>query len=602
MLADFCKAPLVVARKLCKCVRNEALAGLTLFLFAMALPAAAQLPSVTAKSPPPAVAAQEQVSDPLGRSTPRGTIRGFVNAADRNDFVTAVQYLQVPGKPKLETETLARDLKELINRYFSRPLALISDSPEGEVQDALPLDHERVGSLKTTDKKVDVVLVRVADPQFGRIWLISSDTLAYVPELFDLIEANWIDRFMPEPLLNHALFSFSLARWIVWFASIALPFLFLHFASRMTLVILKRTIGNEQRRTLVESWYDAVRSPSVFILTATLHLLVIYTLGLSLTYRIIYARSVLVLLIVGVVWLLRRIMTLSFERIRAAMQHSGDTGKQSLILLAERLLRVVIILLAIFSILTIVGVDTKTALAGVGIGGVAIAFGAQKTIENLLGGIFLLTDKAIAIGDKCRIGDRVGTVEDITLRSIRLRTPEQTLLSIPAGGLSQSNIENFASRRKIPVQTILELRYGTTMEQLRSILDMIRRLLAENPRLETATARVQLITYGPNSIQVELFAYVRTRDEAEFRAVREDLLLHIGEVVDGSGSGFAMPARLLDIGLQGETQPERRSLSEIQGPRGKGQEARDPGRASEEPRALPPSLPAPDQVLPKRAS
>jgi MscS family membrane protein len=284
------------------------------------------------------------------------------------------------------------------------------------------------------------------------------------------------------------------------------------------------------------------------------------------------------------------------------MQDSGDTGKQSLILLAERLLRVVIILLAIFSILTLVGVDTKTALAGVGIGGVAIAFGAQKTIENLLGGIFLLTDKAIAIGDKCRIGDRVGTVEDITLRSIRLRTPEQTLLSIPAGGLSQSNIENFASRRKIPVQTTLELRYGTTMEQLRSILDTIRRLLAENPRLETATARVQLITYGPNSIQVELFAYVRTRDEAEFRAVREDLLLHIGEVVDGSGSGFAMPARLLYIGLQGETQPERRSLSEIQGPRGKGQEARDPGRASEEPRALPPSLPAPDQVLPKRAS
>jgi MscS family membrane protein len=285
------------------------------------------------------------------------------------------------------------------------------------------------------------------------------------------------------------------------------------------------------------------------------------------------------------------------------MQRTGDTGQQSLILLAERLLRVVIILAAIFSILTIVGVDTKTALAGVGIGGVAIAFGAQKTVENLLGGIFLLTDKALAIGDKCQIGDRVGTVEDITLRSIRLRTPEQTLLSIPAGRLSQSNIENFASRSKIPVQTTLELRYGTTTEQLKSILDMIRRLLAENAKVETATARVQLTSYGPNSIQVELFAYVTTRDEAEFRTIREDLLLHIGEIVDDSGSGFAMPARLLYIGSQGEAHPDRTSLSEIQGTRAKGPEAsRDPERASEERRALPPSLPAPDQVLPKRAS
>jgi len=140
------------------------------------------------------------------------------------------------------------------------------------------------------------------------------------------------------------------------------------------------------------------------------------------------------------------------------------------------------------------------------------------------------------------------------------------MLSIPAGTLSQSNIENFASRSKIPVATTLELRYGTTAEQLKSILDLIRRILAENRKIETATARVQLISYGPNSIQLELFAYVKTRDEAEFRSVREDLLLQIGEVVDHSGTGFAMPARLIYIGSQGETNPERPSISEMKGP------------------------------------
>jgi len=601
MLVDFDRAPLLFVRKLCEWLRRLALAAVVLCLVAVALPAAAQLSSATTKSPAPAPTTPEHVSDPLGRSTPRGTIRGFVKAADRDDFVTAVQYLQVPGKPTRETETLARELKELMNRYFSRPLALISDSPGGEVQEALPFDHERIGSFKTNDKTVDVVLVHVADPQSGRIWLISSETLAKVPALFETIEANWVDQFMPDLLLSHDLFSISLARWTIWFASIALPLLFLYFVARITLVVLMRTVDNEQRRTLVDSWYNAVRWPAVFILTVTVHALIMLTLGLSLTYRIIYGRSMLVLLIIGVVWLLRRMTTLSFERVRAGMQRSGDTGEQSLILLAERLLRVVIILVAIFCILSIIGVDTKTALAGVGIGGVAIAFGAQKTVENLLGGIFLLTDKALAIGDKCIIGGRVGTVEDITLRSVRLRTPEQTMLSIPAGTLSQSNIENFASRSKIPVATTLELRYGTTAEQLKSILDLIRRMLTENPRLETATARVQLISYGPNSIQLELFAYVTTHDEAEFRTVREDLLLQIGEVVDNSGSGFAMPARLIYIRPEGETHPERASHSEIKGLGGKDQEApRDAGRTIEVPRVVTPS--SAGQVLPKRAS
>jgi len=603
MLADFDKAPLVVAQKLREWARHQALAGLALFLFAMALPAAAQLPGVTTKSPPPTPAAQQPL-DPLGRSTPRGTIYGFIKAADRNDFVTAVEYLQVPGKPKRESEKLARDLKELMNRYFSRPLALINDSPDGEVQDGLPLDHERIGSFKINDKKVDVVLVRVPDPQSGRIWLISSDTLAYVPEVFDLIEENWIDRFMPEPLLNHDLFSISLAQWILWAASFAVPLLVFSFISNLAVGVFKKgTVENNPRRMRIESWYNALHWPVVVVLTILVNVLVVISLGLSLTSRIVLGRFAVVLLIVGVAWLLRRIITHSFERERSAMQRRGDKGRQSLILLAERLLRVAIILLAIFSILAVVGVDTKTALAGVGIGGVAIAFGAQKTVENLLGGIFLLTDEAIAVGDKCQIGGRVGTVEDITLRSVRIRTPEQTLLLIPAGTLSQSNIENFATRNKIPVHTTLGLRYGTTAEQLKSILYRIRSLLAENPKLETATAWVQLTSYGPNSIQLELFAYVNTRDDVEFRTIREDLLLNIGEVVDNSGSGFATRTQFLYMGPQEETQIERRSVLEIQGHKREGQEEPgDSGRTGEVPRTESPSQSVEDQVLPKRAS
>jgi MscS family membrane protein len=198
MVVDCDRAPWVLAWKLCERLVHRARRTVVLCLFAVAACAASQLPSLTTKSPPPpASAAQEQVSDPLGRTTPRGTILGFIKAAERDDFVTAVKYLQVTGKQKSATDLLARDLKALMNRYFSRPIAMISDSPEGTGDGGLPLDRERVGSFKINDKKVDVLLVRIADPQSGHIWLVSSDTLASVPELFDAIQATWIDRIMP---------------------------------------------------------------------------------------------------------------------------------------------------------------------------------------------------------------------------------------------------------------------------------------------------------------------------------------------------------------------------------------------------------------------
>jgi MscS family membrane protein len=214
-------------------------------------------------------------------------------------------------------------------------------------------------------------------------------------------------------------------------------------------------------------------------------------------------------------------------------------------LLGERLLKALVMLVAAFVILTIIGVDTRTALAGVGIGGVALALGAQKTVENLLGGVFLLSDRVLAVGDLCTISNRQGWVEDITLRSVRLRTLDQSLVSVPAGVLAQAEIENFATREKILIQTILRLRYGTTAEQLRRILDSIRTLMAENSSLEKETSRIRLVNFGREAIELELFAYVRTTEGSQFLAEREKLLLEVAVIVESAGSGFAQPTQFI---------------------------------------------------------
>jgi len=490
-------------------------------------------------------AAQEKAADPLGRSTPRGSFTGFVRAMHRDDFVSAARFMQVTSKQKPNTEALARELSQLMDRYFIESLTRISDSPAGDVEDGLPLDRERLGPLKIGDKKLEIILVRIDDPESGLIWLISSDTLAQVPAMHGAIERTWIERRMPQGWLNQRFLGIPVAQWGAWLMAIGIPFLLLWLLSRLSLLLIRRMSGDLSRRKLIESWFVSIRWPSIFVSALAIHIVSVYFLGFSLTFRVIYLRSVIVLLIVSLTWLLRRMLALFLESARVSMRRRGQAGTASLILLGQRVINVLIVVVAIFSILTITGVDTKTAMAGIGIGGVALAFGAQKTVENLLGGVFLLTDKALAVGDSCCISGRVGTVEDITLRSVRLRTAEQSLLSIPAGVLSQANIENFATRSKIVAQANLRLRYGTTAEQLRSVLDGVHKLLWENQKIEPETARIRLVAFGERAIELELFAYVLTSDYLQFLCVREDLLLRVAAVVESSGSGFAMPTHFI---------------------------------------------------------
>jgi MscS family membrane protein len=267
-------------------------------------------------------------------------------------------------------------------------------------------------------------------------------------------------------------------------------------------------------------------------------------LGFPLRFRLGYARVLLVAAVLTFTWLVIRLCTLTFAYARLLIMRHGLAGTRSFMHFGERVFKLVVLMVAVFALLSIAGVNTTAALAGVGIGGIAVAFGAQKSVENLLGGVFLLADKAIAVGDYCRISNRLGWVEDVTLRSVRLRTLERTLLSIPAGALSQDNVENFATRDKILIQTVLRLRYGTTTEQIQTILERVRGLLADHPQVEHDGARIGLTDFGKWALELELFAYVLTNDFAVFMAVRERLLMDIAAIVESAGSGFALPAEL----------------------------------------------------------
>jgi MscS family membrane protein len=182
-----------------------------------------------------------------------------------------------------------------------------------------------------------------------------------------------------------------------------------------------------------------------------------------------------------------------------------------------------------------------------GIGGLAIGFGAQQTIANLFGGVSVLGDEVIRVGDVCRFGDRSGVVEDIGLRSTRVRTDERTLLAIPNGTVATINVENLSRRDKILFSTKLGLRSDSKVDHVRFVLAETRRLLYSHPKVESNSVRVRLIDISGSSLSVEIFSYILTRDYNEYAAVKEDLLLRMLDIVEDSGGSLALPSQTLYI-------------------------------------------------------
>jgi len=294
----------------------------------------------------------------------------------------------------------------------------------------------------------------------------------------------------------------------------------------------------------LEQW-RSVSAPAWLFVGAVVHRILASYLGLPLLPRHYYNQVVAVVVITGAFWILWRVIRWFLQGVRSRALARGHSGTGSLMLLGERIIKAVVVIMALFLILGVLGFNMSTALAGLGIGTLAVGFGAQKTIENLFGGVSVLGDEVIRVGDVCKFGDRTGTVEDIGLRSTRVRTEERTLLAIPNGTVATINVENLSRRDKILFKTVLGLHSDTSPDHLRYVLSEIHRVVSSHPEIETNTTRVRLTEVTSSSLNVELFCYVLTRDFNEFAAVREDLLLRIMNFVEDSGTTLASSSQTL---------------------------------------------------------
>lgn len=517
------------------------LASRLLLVLLLAIPAAAQLPL---PSTTPASASAAAPADTLGRSTPRGAVMGFLQAVQAGRYSEATRYLQLRGTQTESAARLARELKAVMDDGYFTSLDSLSNRPEGSLDDGLAPNQESAGSIRS-EPPLAILLERVEDPQAGQVWLISQATLRRVPQVYRELSVVGVEAWLPVWMVDKEPLGVSLWKWLaglLLFPLLAGVAWLLVQASRVPAYFWRKAKGKAEPE---DTWRSTAIGPAVVLIAMMLHRVAISVLGVPVLYRYYYGIVIRMSILAVLAWLAWRLIDRFTRLALTRYQQDALPVAISLIGLGRRFLKITVVAAAIMGMLSLLGFEMKTVLAGVGIGGIAVALAAQKTLENVFGGISLIGDRVIHVGDALMLGDRVGIVEDIGLRSTRFRTLDRSELSIPNGALSQMNIDNLSRRDKFWFNPALMLRLETTSDQLMYILAELRKLLYQHPLVERESARVRLTGFDASGYRVEIFSYVLTRDVNEFFAVREDLLLRCLRLIEQGGGGLAYPSQTL---------------------------------------------------------
>jgi MscS family membrane protein len=549
------------------------LLALLLGFSATALP---QIPGLTTPQLAPATQTAPAVPpDPLGRETPRGMLLGFIKAAQEEKYAVAIEYFQPPPSRRRhaeqDDEELAAQLLTIFNQKFAGALELTSRDPLGRLDDGLPPDQEKItGALGTTDK-FPVQLIRLEDEQGRKLWYFSRTTLDHVPEMYASLTFPEIEKQIPQTLVSHQLLFMPLWQWIAIVVFLPVALLASRLITMLIAFLANRAQKARSKPPLAPQKFFQV-DPITLTIAIVSHYIFVSYIGTSLLYRLYYRRLVLVFLAFDFYWILARVTRAISSRIGVSLTKRGMLAERSIVSLIRRFIVVLIFLLVSLLVLKNLGVDVSTAVAGIGIGSLALGLGAQKTFENLFGGVSVLFDKVIQIGDTCRINNQTGVVEDIGLRSTRLRTGERTLLSIPNGTMATAVIENLRFRDKFLCQQTIRLRYDLSPDHVRYVLGQIQNLLIEDPKVEDSSARIRFLRFAEYALEVELYCYILEPEFTLYLASQEQLLLKIMDAIEKAGAVVALPTQTTFVTQDGWIDPQKAKAAQAAV-----EKARDPG-------------------------
>ena len=287
-------------------------------------------------------------------------------------------------------------------------------------------------------------------------------------------------------------------------------------------------------------------------------------LPLPLLLRQFGSNTATLLSIAALVWLAILLNREIEAYVARQFPRASGAAAQSLLRVARRGFDLLAIFAGVLVTLRHFDVNPTPALAGLGVGGIAVALAAQKTLENVIAGASLIFDQAVTTGDFLKMGEISGTVDHIGLRSTRIRTLDRTIVSVPNSQIASACLETISVRDKFLFQHVVGLRYETTPDQLRAVVDGIRGVLASHPLTDGDSVRVRFLRLGTFSLDVDVFAYLRAVDWNHFLELQESLLFGITDVVARAGAEIAFPSQTMYVDGPG-ARPTSAGEGEIRG-------------------------------------
>lgn len=486
-------------------------------------------------------------ADSFGRDTPRHTVQGFISALSENDTLLASNYLNLSKSDN--PTTVVRQFKQALDaggRF--QPDLQINNTPEGVLGDQLPPNQEKVGSINVGDQSVNLILERVTNDKGEQYWQFSRETIKTIPDVIENAEPTLVNRYTIESLKGKKLFGNDLADMGAVVILLFSTFLLTYVLIWLLFHVVNFTYPRIRNKPLPLT--SKVVLPLAVVIMALILPEIMVFAGVSVTVRAPVNRLMDIASWVALTWLLLRVIDAIFNRAEHLSYKKNYTERVSILGLLRKLAKALLLIFATIVIFGNLGFDLTTGIAALGVGGLALALGAQKTIENLVGSVVVVADSPVRVGDYCKFGEYEGTVIDIGIRSTRVRTLNRTVVTIPNGDFSSMQIENFAARDMFRFYHQLYLKRSADIDVIFKLVKHLDDFLNAHYLTNQEWNQAYITELRQDCYVIQLQGYANANGASEFYDKQNVILTDLLSEVEKFDVEHALPTQQLLVNQQ----------------------------------------------------
>jgi MscS family membrane protein len=354
---------------------------------------------------------------------------------------------------------------------------------------------------------------------------------------------NWSDIWQKvEGILNYPIFHATVKQWLIG-TLVLLSFIFLRRFFTRTILGSLQKLTEKTKTTVDDKLFNSIRGPFRFFFIILGFFFFFAIVGYLNTFTYAIIRS---LVIFDLTWLFYNLTIHFEENIYNMLGKFGKTSKE-LTSFVIKVIRGLVIILGGVAILQELGINVSGFIASLGLGGLAFALAAKDTAANIFGGIAILTDNIFRIGEWVKVKDVEGIVEDIGIRTTKIRAFDHRLIIVPNSIIANSNVENFSRRDRRRVVMRLGLTYSTSRHTMELILNDIRKYLENHPFIHKEPLLVYFDEFQDSSLSIFCYFFITTADWQKYLQIKEEINLKLKDIVEERGAEFAFPSQSLYI-------------------------------------------------------